>query len=252
MKEIHKLNLARLTVLEFGQHIKSTLQNINLLGAGFITDALLTNYLSKLNVKMVDYDKAMLQISKSDETAKIVEADKKRDNALSATARQLNVFELSENPAEVLAYESLKTVFKTYGGIQSWNFEEESNGIDNLVVELGSTKYAPHVALLNMGSLITQIAARNTDFKTLFDGRTQEIAIKVVYDTKAMRKDLKTISDDMNNYVLSMAKAQNTDQYNRSLDVINTVRKYYSDLLAKRKPATKDAKIDEIPPMPAA
>ncbi|MBC7523657.1 MAG: hypothetical protein H7239_04375 [Flavobacterium sp.] len=252
MKEIHKLNLSRLTVLEFGQHIKSTLQNINLLGAGFITDVVLTSYLSKLNLKMVDYDKAMLQISKSDETAKIVEADIKRDNAISAATRQLSVFELSENPAEVLAYESLKTVFKTYGGIQSWNFEEESNGIDNLVVELGSTKYAPHIALVNMGSFVTRIDARNTDFKTLFDGRTQEVSIKVVYDTKVMRNDLKTSSDDMNNYVLSMAKAQNTDQYNRSLDVINTVRKYYSDLLAKRKPATKDAKIDEIPPMPPA
>ena len=252
MKEIQKLNLARLTVLEFGQHIKSTLQNINLLGAGFITDAVLTHYLSQLNLKMVDYDKAMLQISKSDETAKIVEADKLRDNALSATTRQLSVFELSENPAEVLAYESLKTVFKTYGGIQSWNFEEESNGIDNLVVELGNTKYAPHIALLGMGGLVSRITVRNAEFKTIFAGRTQEVSVKVVYDTKTMRANIKTVNDDMNNYVLSMAKAQNTDQYNRSLDVINTVRKYYSDLLAKRKPATKDAKIVEIPPMPAA
>lgn len=249
MKEIHKLNSGLLTVLEFGQHIKSTLQNIVLLGVGFITDTVLNNYLAQLTAKMVDYDKAMLQIKKSDETAKIVAADKLRDNAISATTRQLSVFEYAEDPAELLAYESLKTVFKTYNGIQSWNFEEETNGIDNLLTDLSNTKYAPHITLLGMGGLVSRITARNTEFKTIFAGRTQEVSVKVVYDTKAMRADIKTVNDDMNNYVLSMAKAQNTDQYNKSLDIINTVRKYYSDMLARRKPAAKGEKVEEIPPM---
>jgi hypothetical protein len=50
-------------------------------------------------------------------------------------------------------------------------------------------------------------------------------------------------------YILSMAKTINNEEFNISLEVINTVRKYYADLLAKRKSASKSATIEVIPPM---
>ncbi|MGL2964598.1 hypothetical protein ACSVH2_12320, partial [Flavobacterium sp. RSB2_4_14] len=70
-----------------------------------------------------------------------------------------------------------------------------------------------------------------------------------VFDVKQMRKDVKQVYEDMANYVLSMSKAVNSDQFNQSLDVINAVRSYYDNLLAKRKPAKKGEKQEEIPPM---
>ena len=66
---------------------------------------------------------------------------------------------------------------------------------------------------------------------------------------KTMRNELKEVVTDMNEYVLTMAKLKNTDEFNQSLSVINTVRKYYADLLAKRKPTKEDGK--ETPPSPA-
>lgn len=250
MKKLETINLARLSVLEFGQHVKSIATNINLLGAGFVTDTTLSNYLSVLNTKSIDYDKAMLQIAKSDETAKIVLADDKRDTAIKATLRQLSVFELSEDPLELLSYESLNTLFKVYKDVQTWNFEEESNGIDNLVNDLKSTKYAAHITKLKMTAFVTRIETNNTAFKTLFAGRTQETVGKVVYDVKVMRADIKTVYNDMAEYVLSMSKAKDIAQYNSPLNVINTVRKYYADLLAKRKPAKKGETVVPIEPMP--
>jgi hypothetical protein len=50
-------------------------------------------------------------------------------------------------------------------------------------------------------------------------------------------------------YVLTMAKAQKTEPYLKTLDVINTVRKYYHDLLAKREPGSDDEPDASIPPM---
>ncbi len=249
MKQLQNISLTRLTVLEFGQHIKSILTNIILLGDGFVTDAILNDYLQALQTKMEGYDKAMLQVTKSDETAKIVAADKLRDNALTALTRLLSVYELSENEGELAAYESLNTLFNTYKGIQKWNFEEESNGIDNLLADLGDTKYKPHVELLKMQAWVALAANNNTAFKTLFAARTQEASGKESFDVAAMRKDIKEVYEDATGYVLSMAKAQNTDQYNKCLDVINTVRKYYHDLLAKRTAGTNDATAAPIPPM---
>jgi hypothetical protein len=53
MKQLQTLSLTRLSVLEFGQHLKSILENINLLGAGFITDTVLVNYLQTLGTSLV-------------------------------------------------------------------------------------------------------------------------------------------------------------------------------------------------------
>lgn len=247
MKELQSLSLTRLTNLEFGQHTKSVLNGITTLNNA--TDEGFTNYLAQLATNIDNYDRAMIQVQKSDETDKIVHADQLRDKAVTALGRYLRVFELSENEDEVLAYKSLNTLLKTYKGIQTWNFEEESNGIDNLLNDLNEGKYLASVTLLNMTSYVSRITTRNNDFKTLFAGRTQEVASKEVFDVKKLRSDLKTTYTDLADYVLSMSKSKNTAEFNKALDLINTVRKYYSDLLAKRKPATKTTAETPIPPM---
>ncbi len=50
-------------------------------------------------------------------------------------------------------------------------------------------------------------------------------------------------------HVLSILKINTNEEFNKTLDVINTVRKYYSDLLARRKPATKVTPAEPIPPI---
>jgi hypothetical protein len=49
-----------------------------------------------------------------------------------------------------------------------------------------------------------------------------------VFDVKKMRNNMKVVYTDMIGYVLAMAKAVNTDEFNKSLDVIN---KYGSQIL---------------------
>lgn len=250
MKNLEDLYLSRLSVLEFGQHIKSVANAVNNLNTPIspLTDGIIISYLGQLNTQLIDYDKATLQIAKSDETEKIVAADKTRDTALTATLRQLSVYELSDIEPERLAFASLETLFKAYKGIQNWNFEEESNGIDNLLAELDSPKYMPHVATLQLMRYVQRIRLSNDQFKTLFAKRTQETSSKEVFDTKKLRNSLKITYTDFCEYTLSMAKAVNTEQYGQILNIINTIRKYYSDMLAKRKP-TKDGEtpVDIVP-----
>ncbi len=251
MKNLHSLNESRLLNLEFGQHFKSIVNNIALIGdATVITDPIVQSYVSSLKTKALDYDNAMLQIVKSDETLKIAHADMLRDDAIKSALRYLLVFELTKDASKKLAYDSLDTVFKTYKGLQTFNYEQETNGLVNLVAELNTPKYAAHIAALKMQDYVAEMETTNTDFNTLFEGRTQEVAVKVVYDVRTMRKEIQTISKDLNGYVLSLAKAKPTDlQYEKILNVINTVRKYYSDLLAKRKPIKKGEIPVPIPPM---
>ena len=251
MKQIVILEIGRLTNLEFGQHLKSIRKNIIQLGIGtVIVDIPLQNYLNIMGEQMKDYDRAMVYIAKSDETAKIEAADAVRDDSITAIVRHLSVFETSKDVAEKLAYASLDTLFNAYKGIQRWNFEEETNGIHNLVEDLNGIKYLPHVTLLGMGHFVTRLTDDNTAFSTLFGGRTQEVAGKEVFNAKEMRNAMKEKYKDMYEYVLSLAKVYETDvQYEKSLNVINAVRHYYATLLAKRKPTQNDEIPDAIPPM---
>lgn len=248
MKELENLSITRLLNLEFGQHVKSIHKGIRLLG-GIVTDAVFVNYLTALNTEATEYDRAMVQIFKSDETAKIVAADAVRDAGITAITRGLYVFEVSEDANELLAFASLQTLFNSYSGVQNWNFEAETNGIENFIVDLRSAKYDPHVNLLNLKNYVNRLEAANVAFAGIFEGRTQETASKEVFDVKTLRKNMKVIYTDMVEYVLAMAKAQNTDEFNKSLDVINAVRKYYNTMLAKRQPVKKGETPTPIPPM---
>lgn len=249
MKELQVVGLTRLTNVEFGQHIKSVYQGINKLnsGNGFIKDAGIIKYLTNLENQSNDYDKALLQIFKSDETTKIVTADHTRDIALTALRRYLSVFELSDVEAEVLAYDSLKTIFSKYKNLKDWNFEEESNGIDNLIADLNEPKYKESVTIIGMTLYVTRLAKANDTFKEIFAKRTLETASKEVHDAKKTRAAMLEMYNNMADYILAMAKLNNTEEFNQSLNVLNTVRKYYADLLAKRKATSKD---DSTPPPP--
>jgi hypothetical protein len=83
-----------LTHLEFGQHVKSVSSGITLLG--IVTGAVLGNYLTALNAEATEYDRAMVQIFKSDETAKIVALDAVMDTAITAITRGLYVYGIDE------------------------------------------------------------------------------------------------------------------------------------------------------------
>lgn len=249
MKTLHSLSLTRLSVLEFGQHLKSILKNIDLLGTDFITDAILLNYLSQLSGASDQYDKAMRYIAISDETAKIVAADVERDHVIITLERQLSVFEYTKNANKHDAYQSLKNLFNVYKNLKAWNYEEESNGIDNLIEEMETAKYAPSIALLLMEEYKNELKDANDTFKDLFAGRTQEFSSKENFDVKTMRKEYGETYNSMCNYVLSLAKGADTAQYNQTLSVINVVRKYYADRLASRPAAKKGETPEPIPPM---
>jgi hypothetical protein len=236
MKKLERVSITRLSHLEFGQHVKSIRDNITSGGElkKLVQDTVLLQYLDELNSKTAIYDQAMMQIAKSDETVKLAQADGLRDKALVSIQRYLNVFEHTSNQEQALAYASLKTLFRKYKGLKKWNYEEESNGLDSLIADLQGDKYGALATLIGMTDYVSKLQQSNDAFKTLFRGRTQEQSGKEIFNVKELKNDLKITYEKMVNYVLAMATALDNEEFNKSLSLINTVRKYYSDMLAKR------------------
>ena len=236
--ELHKLNHARLTHLEAGQLIKSSIKDLETAGINPATDPHINSYVNQMITDSALLDNGLLQIKKNQETDQIAHLDRLRDLSLSAFNRQLKVYELSINPAFVTAYKAITIVVKNYKNLATLNYEAESNGIDNLIADFNSPAYAPHIATLNMGAFAASIAEANDDFKALFSKRTTDISFTEVFNIKQIRKDAFANYANYTQYVLSLARVNTGDAYYTNLlNIINQTRKYYSDLLAKREGA---------------
>ena len=250
MKTLTSLSLTRLSVLEFGQFIKTTVMHIRkLFGQNPLPDAVVTNYLDSLDQMSITFDKAIMRVSKSDQTAKILECDVRRDHAVTTAQRFLSGFEYTDDEAEHEAYVRLTIVFDAFTGIQKWNFPAETSGIDSLITKLLDEKHLPYLELLGIKKYINRLQVENNNFKTVFNARIQETVAEEEFDVAAMRKEMKSVYDNFANYVLNLSIAKVAASFDDMLNVLNTVRKYYSDLLARRKPSKTDETPAQIPPM---
>jgi hypothetical protein len=223
-----------LSNLEIGEHVDSIVKNIEILGSTLISDPVLTNYLVQLTARNAAFSEGLMPPKKSDETAKIAKADEKRDIATRMLFQQLKVYKYVENPLEQEAYASLKNIFNTYRGIHRWNFEKQTAGMDNLLTSLQEPVYVAHLDWLDMTAKVARLTTANEAFKAAFNKRMQEKISTPSYDMKQLRKEMQQTYEDTINYVLAMAKAHDTEQFNKTLEVINLLRDYYGNLIAKR------------------
>jgi hypothetical protein len=134
-----------------------------------------------------------------------------------------------------------------YRNLPTLNYEAETNAIVNLVQDLNSTKYIAHASTLNLGNYVVRLKVANGNFNTHFSQRNTEVAATIVYDAKAVRRTMIQNYTAYANYIVSLANAANTPYYNGILDIINTNRKYYSDLLSKRHGSNNVPLVDVNP-----
>ena len=152
----------------------------------------------------------------------------------------LKLYAVSDDPAEVEASRVLGILLGSFKNLARLNYEAESIGIEKLVNELESVNYAGKVSLLNIGRYVTRMKMSNQNFKTLFSNRMVTEATTETYDLQAIRKEMSKQYSEFTSYVLAMAKALDTPLFNTALTLLNTARKYYADLLARRA-SVKDA-----------
>jgi hypothetical protein len=238
MKKLHNLNLSKLYHLEAGQLVKSNITNLATAGIDLATDGSIQNYITQLTADSQQMDLALLQIQAQQETDELETLDMKRDTSVRVLRMQLNIYKSSDNPAEVAAYKVLKPAFTTYKNIEKLNYEAENNAIDNFIDELAKPIYATAIATLNLSGLIARMSNDNVAFKNLFSTRSVITAGTIKYDTKAIRKTMLENYNAYAGYVLSLTNATAglpiNAYYSSVFEIVNTIRKYYSDLLARR------------------
>lgn len=231
---LEPLRTSILTNMEGGQLLKRHLSDLGTIDPTLLTDAPFNTYVQYLTTDADNFEKALAQVRKSEETEKIVLADGNRDKGFDAIGRALKLYAISDDPAEVEASRGISILFDSFKNMTTLSYEAETIGIDKLVSELTGPKYSPKVSLLQMDRYVTRVSNANEAFKTLFSGRMVTTAMTETFDMKTIRKETFKRYSDFCDYVLAMAKALNTPLFITTLNLLNTARKYYSDQLARR------------------
>jgi len=240
--KLEALRIYDLTNMEAGQLMNRHSDDLATIAPAMLTDAPYNNYVRQITTKSATYQKGLAQVQKNEETDKIALLDGVRDKSVNAFSRALKLYDLSDEPKEVEASKALGILLRTYKDLAILNYEAESIGIDKLVSELESDKYASHVALLNIGRYVTRMKVANANFKSLFGNRMVTGAMTESYDLKVIRKEMLKQYSDFTLYVLAMAKTDDAPPlFITALTLLNTARKYYADLLARRV-AVKEVK----------
>jgi hypothetical protein len=231
-----KFNVAGLTHAEAGQLVKTTIKDLQTANIVIGNDANTNKYVIKLQAHTVLYDKGLLQTQQNEESKLLADLDHNRDLDLAIFRRQLKVYSLSRKPEEQQAFQSLNILWGTYKNVTKLNYEAESNTVDNLLQDVETPKFAPHVATLKLGDYLADIEASNNKFKDVFSTRNTEVAAEEDLNMKVIRRDTFKTYNNFINYVHALADDEETpaDFYTPMLNIINTSRKYYADLLAKR------------------
>lgn len=244
---LEPLRTPGLSHMEAGQLITRHLSDLATIEPPLLTDAPFNAYTNALGSQLEVYVQGLAQIQKNEETEKIVLADAVRDKAVYAFGTAIKLHSFSDVPEEVEASRSLSILFANYKSLATLNYEAETLAIDKLTGELNSPAYSEKVTLLQMSKYVTRLNVANTAFKTLFSGRMVGDAMTETYDMKVLRKDMLNKYSDFAEYVLSMAKASDYPLFAMALNLLNTARKYYSDLLARRatpKPEEANPPVD--------
>jgi len=240
--ELEPLRLAGLSNLEAGQLIIRHLSDLNAVDSSLLTDAPFNSYVQTLSNQSVLFQKGLAQVRKNEETQKIDLADADRDKSTVAFGRGLKLYAVSDDPAEVEASRGLSILFDSFKNLATLSYEAETIAIDKLVSELTSPAYSSKVSLLQMDRYVTRLQNTNNNFKTLFGGRMVTTATTESYDLKVIRAETITKYGEFTTYVLAMAKALEAPLFIQTLNLLNTARKYYADLLARRVTPKKEKK----------
>lgn len=232
--KLEPLRLAGLSNMEAGQLIIRHLSDLGTIDPSLLTDAPFNSYLQTLSNHSVLFQKGLAQVRKNEETQKIDLADAERDKSTVAFGRALKLYAASDDSEEVEASRVLSILLSNFKNLESLSYEAETIAIDKLVSELRNPIYSPKVSLLQMDRYVTRLENTNNNFKEFFGGRMVTTATTESYDMKVIRAEMLTKYGDFTTYVLAMGKALEAPLFIQTLNLLNTARKYYSDLLARR------------------
>lgn len=240
--KLETIHLPSLHHAEFGQFIDRFFDDVQKNGLNTDTDADFKSLYDALKAKNPTYSKALEQIRENENTQKIAELDKERDNDFQALKDSIKPYRNAKRDNQKQAYNTLKIVLDEYKNVASLSYEEETKKLESLISLLKGSEYQSAVTTLKIGDFLADLETSNKAFDTLFAQRSAQNIGKETFNTRALRKEMTEIYRKLCVYTETLANIKQDDFYKKALEIINNSRKYYADTLAKRGGVSKGKK----------
>lgn len=229
------LGVARLTYAELDE---LAVRNLNDLGNLPPTKEVVLNvyqlYLDRLSANQILFHKAQLQHQADSKTKDIITADSIRDLTFKTINKFINATRDSDITAEREASYQLKLLTKRYKNLTRLSYDAETSQMDLLVTDLEGPVFGQHIATLQLQRHVARMSEANAAFKAIVAERSNNISLKEVYDTKLLQQSVINDYNTLCRFVETMANVPDNGYYVQLLAHINTIRKNFSDLLARR------------------
>lgn len=230
-----KLDIHHLQNAEFGQFINRFLEDFQKAGLSEDTDADFKQMLEQLKTEIPTYQKALEKVSFSEESKKISQLDRVRDNDLQALRDSIKPYRYAKTDDKKNAFGTLKAVLDQYKEVTKEPYEAETIKIGTLLSTLKNADNVPLLALLKITEFVDELEKSNKEFNDVFANRSLHTLQKESFDAKTLRKNLMDIYRKLCGYILTLANIKQDEYYKKVLETINNSRKYYTDMLSIRE-----------------
>lgn len=247
--KLTSIHLSGLKNTEFAQLLVRFFEDFETSGLDLETDTDFKRLFELIKSKKPTFDEALDQVRGSEESEKIMKADKERNNFLKALRSATNAYKYSKNQKEKDAFVILNLLLSEYKNVENDGYEQSTYRLSNLTERLQNEEYRNAVKELSLGKFITNLAEANVTFNELFARRSSKAMQKPSYNVKELRKELTNIYKDLVGYTYILARIRKDDFFTKALGVINNGRKYFADtIIARRNAAKTNSKKDKNKP----
>lgn len=192
----------------------------------------------------------------SEESASIIEKDKKRDEVITSIFQEIRLADKSLIEARQAAGHRLSLVVNTYKGLQTENKIEKTGHISGLLHDLEKPAAAADLTALGLTPLAQKLRTYNSEFQALQDARLKAGAIAKLPPTAELRAKNDATATEIFRHIEAAYLTAATDEDHKLIgeliDRINKVLQHvkttYRQSLAQKRAAKKDKSKDPKDP----
>ena len=206
---VTRLNAKRLTQEELIEFVRLLVDSAKNRLEIKIEDPIALKYLETLEKDAAELESANKAVLSDEKNKLLQELDRQRDKSLLIFRRLMQVHELSDdNSPEAVAFEELNVLWvNKYETLPYLNLAVETTGIENMLFDLSSGKYAAHIETLSLSEAIEHIKVANDKFRIIYSEIAEQHSLKPAYDVRSVRIELTETAVLYMNYVQALAES---------------------------------------------
>ena len=233
---LSKITTYDLQVVEAGQFITQLFTDVKTAKLDLKEDEEINAGMDELQTILDDYNKALQQIRARQESLELAELDRQRDRKIFALNAQVNAYSYTDDAKERTFYQKAIIILDKYGNLAKANYEIETLGINNLLVELKKPENKDMVTALHLDLPMKNLEVAGKAFELKFSTRSVNVAADETFDVKILKAQMFEAYKTLAAYVLAMAKKKTALSFHINLlNIINTIRNYFANVIAQRQ-----------------